>query len=280
MGALYKWLADTPPARALKKMPLLAKLILAIKGKTSERIIPDLYRSSEVDRVLTLKHRFAYEFAKQYLKPSATALDYGCGDGYGCAILAQACGECRVIGTDIDRKAVRAASKKYRHGNLSFLPFGEIQNTSQKFDLITSFQVIEHVQDVKAYLEFLRGLLTDSGVLVISTPNRNYRLSEGQPPWNPYHLTEYSYAGFEDRVGEVFENSHFYSLCAEPGLLEVEINRVAPFRDDKTPCEIKIPDRDGAVYEWSGFWLVAGGLDCGLDLFCVSRKGTEGRINH
>jgi len=41
------------------------------------------------------------------------------------------------------------------------------------FDIVTCFQVIEHVQDPRALLESMQRLVAPSGVLIVTTPNRN-----------------------------------------------------------------------------------------------------------
>jgi 2-polyprenyl-3-methyl-5-hydroxy-6-metoxy-1,4-benzoquinol methylase len=49
--------------------------------------------------------------------------------------------------------------------------------------------VMEHVHDVPGYLNELKRALKDDGVLIITTPNRKYRLYPFQRPINPYHLS-------------------------------------------------------------------------------------------
>ena len=48
-----------------------------------------------------------------------------------------------------------------------------LENHKNQVDLVTSFQVIEHVPDPRVFLEEAATLLTDTGRIVIATPNRN-----------------------------------------------------------------------------------------------------------
>jgi len=56
-----------------------------------------------------------------------------------------------------------------------------------KFDVIINFQVLEHIDDPKPFLQGLRARLADDGVLMLTTPNVLMSFSE-----NPYHLHEYT----------------------------------------------------------------------------------------
>ena len=70
------------------------------------------------------------------------------------------------------------------------------------FDLVTSFQVIEHVPEVEAFLNEIIRVLKSDGRALITTPNRLTSIGE-----NPYHVQEYSpdefRALFERRFAEV-----------------------------------------------------------------------------
>jgi SAM-dependent methyltransferase len=57
---------------------------------------------------------------------------------------------------------------------------------SRSFDLIVSFQVIEHLEDPSAYLEAISRLLTPDGTALITTPNL---LTSDKI--NPFHVHEY-----------------------------------------------------------------------------------------
>lgn len=155
--------------------------------------------------LLLLRHKKAYEFAGGYCE-GKEVLDYGHGGGYGTRLLAEKART--VVGVDVDSAAVEYASSHYRADNLTFrlipadstLPF-----EARSFDLVVSFQVIEHVPDVLAYLHELRRVLRDGGRLLLTTPNRKHRLLPFQKPWNPDHLREYSARRLRRELSRVFE---------------------------------------------------------------------------
>lgn len=142
------------------------------------------------------RHRAAYRFAAPYLG-DGLALDLGCGTGYGAAELA-AGGLC-VVGLDrvAPEARVRSSLARFVCADLERLPFA-----AGRFDVVTSFQVIEHLADARVYLAEIARILAPGGVLLLSTPN--LRQSDGE---NPYHLHEYEAGELETALA-----SHFSSV--------------------------------------------------------------------
>ena len=145
---------------------------------TGERL-PGADADFAVDRE---RHLAAYRFARAHAAGRAV-LDAGSGEGYGAALLAEVAA--RVVG--IDRaEAVRVAAARHRAPGLEFRAHDleRLGALGERFDLVVSFQVIEHVRDP---VGFLRALARLGGALVVTTPNRLMSVSE-----NPYHLREWT----------------------------------------------------------------------------------------
>lgn len=140
------------------------------------------------------RHRAAYRFAEGYAR-AGTLLDLGCGTGYGTAALAEAAP--RTVGLDqvAPEPRVRASQARFVRGDLEALPFA-----SGGFDVVTSFQVVEHLADPHRYLAEIARVLAPDGVVLISTPNILQSDRE-----NPYHLHEYEPAELEAALAEHFE---------------------------------------------------------------------------
>jgi len=101
-----------------------------------------------------------------------TALDVGCGAGLVAEPLARL--GANVTGVDAAPENIAVAQEHaagaglaidYRQGELSALGLGQ-------FDLVTCFEVIEHVADKPAFLAQLAAHLKPGGLMVLSTPNR------------------------------------------------------------------------------------------------------------
>ncbi len=52
------------------------------------------------------------------------------------------------------------------------------------FDIVLAFQMIAYLGDPQPLLREMRRVLDPAGLALITTPNREYRLCEGQRPWN------------------------------------------------------------------------------------------------
>src|SRR5918996_3672303 len=113
---------------------------------TSARFDPTVVATVE-DHVMGLFHRFAYEVAAEMVEAGDTVLDIGFGEGYGAEIL-RAVGA-RYVGIEIDPAAVAHARKRYR---ADFRLYDGASLPKGPFDLVVSFQVIEHVADVDSWL--------------------------------------------------------------------------------------------------------------------------------
>lgn len=164
---------------------------IKMHAEQHEVIQTETFKTAE-EYVLHLMHLSDYERAA-LLTTDLNVLDLGCNGGYGTSILAKRCKE--IIGVDVSQTAIEYAIKKYNSSNIEFkvvdgiiLPFQD-----QYFDMVTSFQVIEHLVDLQSYLNEIRRVLKPGGLLVITTPNAAIRLLPGQKPWNPFHVREFRY---------------------------------------------------------------------------------------
>ncbi len=136
------------------------------------------------------RHVVAYRFAASRAA-GRTVLDAGCGEGYGAAIIAGA-GAASVSAVDLDPVTVDHVRRRYPQVEATVAELGDLSFPPASFDLVVSFQVIEHVWDVPAYLASLRRVLRPGGELLVSTPNRLTFTPDSDVPVNPFHVTEFS----------------------------------------------------------------------------------------
>jgi 2-polyprenyl-3-methyl-5-hydroxy-6-metoxy-1,4-benzoquinol methylase len=122
-------------------------------------------QSGRLVRALDGTHERVVETALRYAAPAARALDLGAGSG-ALAERLQAAGF-RVTAADI---------KNYFELDTEFLeldfndPAFE-RRVSSEFDLITSVEVIEHLENPTAFLRSISRLLKPNGVAILTTPN-------------------------------------------------------------------------------------------------------------
>ena len=77
-------------------------------------------------------------------------------------------------------------------------PFKNI--ASNTYDTVVSFQVIEHIEDDKLFLEEIYRVLKPGGKAIISTPNIRHTLSR-----NPWHIREYTSKELIKLCEEIFD---------------------------------------------------------------------------
>ena len=163
---------------------------------------------------IAVLHLYAYETAAGLVSPGARVLDIGFGEGYGSEILSRAGAEYR--GLEVDPEIVDHARERYgpvfeTYDGLS------IRAADDAFDLVVAFQVIAYLADPVPWLREIRRVLDPNGTALITTPNRVYRLYDGQRPWNRYHAREYSAAEFTELLEKIFSDVMVHGvLAADP----------------------------------------------------------------
>lgn len=147
------------------------------------------------------RHQAAYAFARSRIR-AGRVLDLGSGSGHGAAQLATA----GATAVGVDRVAPDAASRgagaHFVRADLRGLPFPDAC-----FDLIVSFQVVEHLEDPSEYLEAIARLSTRDGLAILTTPN--LLMSDRV---NPYHVHEYRADELTERLREYFEEVEMYGV--------------------------------------------------------------------
>src|SRR4030042_7005749 len=164
--------------------------------KTGERMIPEDFESKQ-EYLIYLRLLFAYEYAKKKTSKRESVLEVGSGEGYGTSSLSKKVK--KIVGIEVNKEAVNHASQKYGSEKCLFKYYDgiSIPFADRSFDVVVSFQVVEHVQDDKNFLSEIYRVLKKGGELILTTPNRIYRLRHGQKPWDRFHIREYYPSGLE-----------------------------------------------------------------------------------
>ena len=153
-----------------------------------ERIVPD-----ETESGIVAIHLKRYEFARRYCERKAV-LDAACGVGYGSAHLAHVA--TRVVGVDRDADAIAYARERYGDPNVEFSvqDVAALEFADGTFDVVCSFETIEHLDDAQAFVDEVARVLRPAGVLVVSTPRVDETTTS---PENPHHRFELTLDDFE-----------------------------------------------------------------------------------
>ena len=98
------------------------------------------------------------------------------------------------------------------------------------FDVVISFQVIEHISDSMAYINELYRVLKSNGKIIIVTPDRVSRLYSFQKPWNRYHVKEFNMVGLSKLISKKFNILNKCFMSARKDLIEMEMKRTKRLR--------------------------------------------------
>ncbi len=99
------------------------------------------------------------------------AADIGCGGGLLAEPLARLGAE--VVAVDAAPATIEVARDHAAGQGLEIdYRVGGVEQLNDRFDLVTSMEVIEHVADVRGFVQGLADSLAADGLLILSTPNR------------------------------------------------------------------------------------------------------------
>lgn len=109
---------------------------------------------------------------KKFIKKDSYMLDIGCGCGTVEKFL-QCLQFKKCVGIDVSGVGIQKAKATIKDKRIEFLNLEfEALNEETKYDIITIFEVIEHIENYYNLLEKISKLLKEDGYLILSTPNR------------------------------------------------------------------------------------------------------------
>jgi len=151
------------------------------------------------------EHWHRYIYAAHFVK-NKKVLDIACGEGFGSSYLSQFAQS--IVGIDLDSKSIEHARKAYGNkGQLNFLVGSMLQIPiveSNAFDVVVSFESIEHIENPDIFLREVKRVLKPKGVFIVSTPNKAIYTDKFHVQ-NPFHFREYYQDEFHDLIKKFFD---------------------------------------------------------------------------
>lgn len=169
---------------------------------------------------------FIYKLVRKYtlqqkkklvkkIKSGNNLLDFGAGTG---DFLLTMKNDYEVVGIEPDEHARQLAENKTKASVASSL---DNLNTTDTFDVITAWHVIEHVSELIKTLKRLRKMLNKGGRIIVALPNAS--------SWDAKHYKEF-WAGYDvPRHLYHFTKSSFKTLCEQADL---KMERTIPMKFD------------------------------------------------
>lgn len=177
--------------------------------KATERGFLDAYQvASILDnyeprlKFMAKQHIQRYAYARRFVV-GKKVLDVACGTGYGCPLLLKHGAE-SYTGIDLDPEAISLAMSRYlKYHRAKFIQADAQEDDileNESYDVIVSFETIEHIKQYDKFLKKLYASLKPGGDLLISSPNRRISNPTGslqsKPNWD-HHEQEWTLREFK-----------------------------------------------------------------------------------
>jgi SAM-dependent methyltransferase len=140
---------------------------------------------------------------------SKRVLEFGCGSGLNCDFLQRRYKPLAVVGFDISKDCVELAQTQYSGLTVMCADACDslLDLSVGAWDLIVSFEVLEHVPHMETFIKNIRRHLSPTGMAFISTPNRDiFSIGHEPSPMNREHLKELNRGEFERLLQPHFSN--------------------------------------------------------------------------
>lgn len=161
---------------------------------------------------ITLKRKL--KLINSFNTESKTILDVGAGTGDFLKVCAT--NNWKVTGTEPNLEAREIASKK---GVVLFEELSKIEN--KKFDVITLWHVLEHVENLEEYIVELNALLKDNGRLIIAVPNfKSADAKYYKNFWAAFDVPRHLWHFCQNSIHKLF------------GLVNMKVEKVLPMKFD------------------------------------------------
>ena len=232
----------------------------------------------------------AYYLGADYI--SGDILEVGCGEGRGVELLAPKANSY----TGIDKipaviNRLKSEYSQYDFRQMVIPPFQDLGDDS--FDVVVSFQVIEHLDQDLEFLKEIYRVLKPGGKALITTPNIKNSISR-----NPWHIREYTANELLALAKKVFNDAEILGITGNEKVMNYfEENRKSVHKimrwdifnlQYRLPASLlKIPyeilnrfNRNKLNSNNSGLvsnidhtdYIMSDDADSSLDLFCIMTK--------
>lgn len=179
--------------------------------------------------------RFGWAMDKIEEHGAKTLLDLGCLDGSFALSVASQLG-LDVTGVDLTKDGIEIAKQRAKtHGLAAKFYQGFVEDRLEefakkglKFDVVTFFELIEHVEDVQKVIKLIDQVLAPNGIVLVSTPDFESPLFGADDEVNKCHIRLYTTAKEDyeraNKYGTVRKATSIWKEIGEDRIKELEVH--------------------------------------------------------
>jgi 2-polyprenyl-3-methyl-5-hydroxy-6-metoxy-1,4-benzoquinol methylase len=194
-----------PTADELLRYYSIGYVEMDFEGTSDLHSSHKLHYSSEYEKVVFKNYGFSLQDAGLHNLKQKSILDYGCATGLFYKYLTTVCDVAPeyIFGVDVESDMLDKCRKKYTN---NFYSTDQTHLIGQRFDLITMWNVIEHIHDPKKALASIIDLLKNDGEILVETPRFGVLAKKFGQNWAHYLTFEHINLFSRDAIKKLFKD--------------------------------------------------------------------------
>jgi len=197
-------------------------------------------------------------------KKSGSILDIGCGTGKFLKTMKQ-------FGWSINGVENNDTAREIAENNTGSIILNQIEffEGKQKYNVITLWHSLEHLHELKQYLNKISISLNTNGVLMIAAPNyHSYDADYYKQDWAAYDVPRHLYHFSFEAMVKVFEKYNFKLIYSKQMLFDsFYVSLLSEIKVRKKQNIIK-----ALIVGWKSFWQGRKNVESGSSILYVFKK--------
>ena len=200
----------------------------SFRMKKQAKLYEEIFTKDKNERVEygNIENSFRY-FKKFKIKKDSQILDVGTNIGTLPNLMSKADWK-NVFGIDVTKNAIGFGKKKYPKISKNLIAYNgeKIPFKNNSFDVVTSFDVIEHIPKPSKILDEIYRVLKPNGIFIFQTPNKIINscwetLQFNSLNWKKYHCSLQTPISLK----KLLENSNFHEIIIEKFSISTKYNK-------------------------------------------------------
>ena len=163
-----------------------------------------------------------FQSNREFLKPflaelrKSRVLEIGCGNGSMTGYLKSL--GVNIVGIDMNKEYIKNAKKRFGEENFKLMKGEDLEFEDNTFDIVLSFDLLEHIPDIVEHLKEVKRVLKEDGEYLFQTPNRYTSIpfsmykDRSFTKWKEYHPSLQTRVSLRKKFKEIDFNVEFINV--------------------------------------------------------------------